>query len=174
MEAISVRRELPGGASGIHHNHRKAFGQQAEADLATALLESGDYDPALSLVAVRDRIPFGHILFPYNRIETGAGDLPAPALAPVAVLPGFRRQGIGSAYIRRGPAEGRCLGHRIVIIVGHPVYYSRFGFSSAWRMGLTAPFPVPDEALLAPELVPGALRGVSGTVRYPAPFDVLV
>jgi predicted N-acetyltransferase YhbS len=41
-------------------------------------------------------------------------------------------------------------------------------------MGLTAPFPVPDEALLALELVPGALRGVSGTVRYPAPFDVLV
>jgi putative acetyltransferase len=33
------------------------------------------------------------------------------------------------------------------------------------------PFPVPDEAFLVLELVPGALEGVAGMVRYPPPFS---
>jgi putative acetyltransferase len=58
-----------------------------------------------------------------------------------------------------------------VVVVGHPNYYPRFGFSPTRARGLEAPFPVPDEAFLALELVPGALDGVAGMVRYPPPFE---
>ena len=72
--------------------------------------------------------------------------------------------------IGRGLDEVRRLGERLVIVVGHPEYYPRFGFGPAGAHGLTSPFP--DEAFMTLELVPGALAGVTGPVRYPAAFGV--
>ena len=65
----------------------------------------------------------------------------------------------------------KTLGHRIVVVVGHPEYYPRFGFVPARARGIEAPFPVPDEAFLILELTEGALKGVHGTVKYPRPFE---
>jgi putative acetyltransferase len=59
----------------------------------------------------------------------------------------------------------------VIVVVGHPEYYPRFGFSSARAKGLEVPFPVPDEAFMALELVSGALDGIAGLVIYPAAFD---
>jgi putative acetyltransferase len=61
-------------------------------------------------------------------------------------------------------------GERIVIVVGHPDYYPRFGFSSEKARNLESPFP--PEAFMAIELSPGALDGVRGRVRYPAAFGI--
>ena len=97
--------------------------------------------------------------------------LPALALAPMAVHPEFQSQGIGSRLVREGLERCRNLGHRIVVVVGHPEFYPRFGFTPARAKGLEAPFPVPDEAFMVTELVPGALDGVSGMIVYPAPFE---
>ena len=54
------------------------------------------------------------------------------------------------------------LGFNSVVVVGHPEYYPRFGFSSARAKGIDAPFHVPDDAFMVQELVPGALDGVKG------------
>jgi len=94
----------------------------------------------------------------------------ALALATLAVRPELQNQGIGSELVRDGLERCRNLGHRIVVVVGHPKYYPRFGFSPARAQSLEAPFPVPDEAFLVLELVAGALTGVAGMVRYPPPF----
>lgn len=101
---------------------------------------------------------------------TGAG-CPALALAPMAVRPEFQRRGIGSALVRAGLDSARSLGHRVVIVLGHPRYYPRFGFRPARPLGIDPPFPCRDEVFMALELVPGALVGVRGTVRYPPAFD---
>jgi putative acetyltransferase len=61
-------------------------------------------------------------------------------------------------------------GERIVIVVGHPDYYPRFGFSSEKARSLEGPFP--PEAFMAMELSPGALDDVRGRVRYPTAFGV--
>jgi putative acetyltransferase len=58
-----------------------------------------------------------------------------------------------------------------VVVIGHPKYYPRFGFSPARAQGLEAPFAVPDEAFLVLELVPGVLDGITGMVKYPPPFS---
>ena len=73
--------------------------------------------------------------------------------------------------MREGLEQCRKLGHKIVVVVGHPDYYPRFGFASARAKGLEAPFRVPDEAFRVTELVPGALNGISGMIVYPAPFE---
>jgi putative acetyltransferase len=142
--------------------------------LVDTLRQDGDFIPALSLVAVDEGRIVGHILFPPVTIESKTGSVPALALGPMAVLPELRRRGIGSLLVQKGLAACRRLGHRIVVVVGHPVYYPKFGFFPALEWGIELPFPVPDEAFMVTALVEGALEGVHGTVRYPHAFGVTV
>jgi putative acetyltransferase len=145
-----------------------AFGRQDEADLVDNLRTAGEV--LASFVAeIEDRI-VGHILFSRMWIETSSRSIPALALAPLAVLPDHQRQGIGGELIRRGLDLLRHRGDEIVIVVGHPDYYPRFGFSTEKARSLESPFP--REAFMAMELSPGALDGVCGTVRYPAAFGI--
>jgi putative acetyltransferase len=62
------------------------------------------------------------------------------------------------------------VGHRIAVVLGHPDYYPRFGFSARLAGRLQAPFSGPS--FMGLELVPGALAGVAGQVRYPPPFGL--
>jgi putative acetyltransferase len=103
-------------------------------------------------------------------IDTPAGSIAAVALAPVAVLPEHQRRGIGGLLIRHGLELLRDRGERIVIVVGHPDYYPRFGFSPEKAKALKSPFP--PEAFMAMELSTGALDGIHGTVVYPAAFGI--
>jgi len=112
----------------------------------------------------------GHILFTAIEVRTATHSHPALALAPMAVLPALQRTGIGSSLVRRGLADARDLGHGVVIVVGHPGYYARFGFVPAEPLGIRAPFEVSSPAFMALELRPDALRGVRGEVRYPPEF----
>lgn len=77
----------------------------------------------------------------------------------------------GAALIIEGLTRARKLAHRAVVVIGHPEYYPRFGFSSARALGLEAPFPVPDEAFMAMLLRPDAGQEILGTVCYPAAFN---
>jgi putative acetyltransferase len=79
---------------------------------------------------------------------------------------------VGSALVRDGLAAALRLGHAAVIVVGHPRYYPRFGFTDAGRFGLRAAFPVEPGAFLALELRPGGLAGPAGVVEYPPEFGV--
>jgi putative acetyltransferase len=155
----------------ISQVHRSAFGQESEAKLVTELRKSKEFLPELSLVAVMDGEIVGHILFSPVIVQCRDRNIHALALAPMAVQPEFQKQGIGSQLIEKGLECCPRLGHQIVIVVGHPGYYPRFGFSSARARGLEAPFPVPDEAFMLVELTQGLLVGVSGMVEYPAPFN---
>jgi putative acetyltransferase len=146
----------------------RAFDRDNEGRLVDALRASAHFIPELSLVAVDEGRVVGHILFSRIHIRTADRVVPALALAPMAVLPEHQNRGIGSALIRHGLEECRLLGHHIVVVVGHPNYYPRFGFSSARAKGLDAPFP--DPVLMVQELTPGTLDGVRGTVEYPPPF----
>ncbi len=174
MNAVTIRPETPADVPAIFDVNLRAFGQPAEAQLVDALRREGDFVPELSLVALYGGTIAGHILFPPIFIISPVGSIPALALAPMAVLPEFQHRGIGSQLIRHGLAACRHLGHRIVIVVGHPEYYPRFGFTPARAHGIKAPFPVPDEAFLALELVNGAFDGIHGTVRYPPSFDTVM
>jgi putative acetyltransferase len=93
------------------------------------------------------------------------------ALAPLAVRPEWQRRGIGSQLVRAGLERGAALGHRAVILIGHPSYYPRFGFTPARAFGIEPPMPLPDEVFMALPLQPDNLDDVRGTLSYPPAFD---
>ena len=174
MGSFFIRPEIPEDIPGIFDVQFQAFGQDGEARLVDALRHDGDYLHGLSLVAIHRGRIIGHILFPPVAIESSGAfpeRFPALALAPLAVHQDFQGLGIGTALIKEGLLACQRLGHRAVVVVGHPGYYPRFGFATARTFGITAPFPCPDEAFMVIELVAGALDGVSGMIRYPPAFD---
>jgi putative acetyltransferase len=171
---VTIRAETPRDRDAIRTVHRAAFGQEVEGRLVDRLRETGAWVPELSLVATQDGRVVGHILFSRVTIRRGLDRVPALALAPMAVVPECQRQGIGSALVRAAVAEARRLGHRLVVVVGHPDYYPRFGFVPAARRGIRAPFGAPDDAVMLLELEPGGLADAPGAeVEYPAPFHEL-
>lgn len=155
----------------VRHVNLLVFGQDEEARLVEALREGGY--ARLSLVPERVGQVVCHILFSDLPIITKSGTVPALALAPMAVLPSFQNQGIGSALVRRGLDECRRQGHKIVVVLGHPQFYPRFGFSAKLAAPLASPFSG-GESFMAVELAAGALDGVKGRVQYPPPFGAWV
>jgi putative acetyltransferase len=139
-----------------------------EADLVDKL-RAGEH-VLISLVAELDGSIVGHIMFSRIWINTPQELVSAVALAPVAVLPEHQREGIGGLLVQRGLELLRGRGERIVIVVGHPTYYPRFGFSTDAAKLLESPFP--PEAFMAMELSAGALDGIRGSVVYPPAFGI--
>jgi putative acetyltransferase len=164
-----IRREEPRDADAVRRVNELAFGQPTEANLVCELTAAGA--STLSLVAEEGGCVVGHILFSPVTIETHAGQVIAVGLAPMAVLPDQQRKGIGTRLVQEGLAELKRLGHEVVVVVGHPDYYPRFGFSRASGFGLRTEIDCSDEAFMAIELRPGALAGRAGVVRYRPEFS---
>ncbi|TWU06828.1 hypothetical protein CA54_52280 [Symmachiella macrocystis] len=164
--AIHYREETADDLRAIHQVNTAAFGLPAEGNLVDLLRNDGL--AVVSYVAVSNHALVGHILFSELPIETKQTTIPAVALAPMAVLPQFQRQGIGTELVRRGLDICRERGQQVVIVLGHPAYYPRFGFSSELAKRISSPFS--DEAFMALELVAGVLDNVQGQVTYPPPF----
>jgi len=168
---VVIRPEIKKDYPAIYEVNKLAFRRDAEARLVERLRNSSGFIPELSLVALTGGRVVGHVMFSMISIESPALSVPSLGLAPIAVLPDYQKRGIGSQLVRKGIYEARRLGHKIVIIVGHPAYYPRFGFTPAAEKGLNVPLDVPDEAFMVLELVPGALNGVNGTVKHPPDFE---
>jgi len=164
---IEIRTEQSEDHASVRRVNELAFGQRAEADLVEALRAGGH--ARLSLVAEEAGEIVGHVLFSDLPIVDGIRTIPALALAPLAVVPERQRRGVGSALVREGLRRSAESGYEAVVVLGHPAYYPRFGFSAQLAAHLAAPYA--GEAFMAAELVPGALAGVAGAVRYPPPFD---
>lgn len=172
-ENVVVRCEHADDQTAIRAVNRSAFGRIDEANLVENLRNGAAV--LLSLVAeingdaIKNQI-VGHIVFSRMWIDTAVGAVSAVALAPIAVLPEHQRKGIGGNLIRTGLNRLRERGEQIVFVLGHPEYYSRFGFSTGNARTLANPFP--PEAFMAIELSPKALDGICGTVRYPGAFGL--
>jgi len=169
---IIIRQETPSDIAAIHAVNKQAFdNREAEAGLVNAIRNTENFIPELSLVAEENGQIVGHILFSRIHIETENGQVSALALAPMAVLPEYQKQRIGSEVVRRGLNECKRLGHAIVIVLGHTAYYPRFGFSAALAKSLECPFGDCGDAWMALELIPNALQRVRGKVIYPPAFN---
>jgi putative acetyltransferase len=168
-EEFIVRAETLTDEAAIHALHLQAFGQETEARLVDELQAEGF--ATLSLVAVVGVRVIGHVLFSPIEIVSPGQTVRALALAPVGVMPGWQRRGVAATLIRTGLAQATWTGEKIVIVVGDPAYYRRFGFRPELASALQSPYA--GEHFMALELSPGALEGVTGEVRYSAPFQRL-
>jgi len=165
---IEIRPETPADFAAVREVNELAFEQPAEAGLVDALRVAAY--PTISLVAVDDGHVVGHILFSPVTIEGSGGVSTAMGLAPMAVRPERQNAGIGSALVRAGLAACAALGENVVVVLGHPHYYPRFGFVPAATKGLSCEYPAPADVFMVTELAPGALRGRTGLVKYHAEF----
>ncbi|MFC9650795.1 GNAT family N-acetyltransferase [Streptomyces sp. NPDC056937] len=164
-----TRAETRADIPAIREINLAAFGTEAEADLVDALRADADaWIEGLSVVSTDGNgRPVGHALLTRCHI----GDIPALCLAPCAVRPESQRSGAGSAAVAAALKAAQDMGEHYVVVLGHPAYYPRFGFTRASAHGIGLSIDVPDEALMALTLdaahpLPG------GTVRYAAPFGI--
>ena len=164
--SVEIRPEEIRDVPGIGDANRNAFGREVEARLVDALRDGGY--ARLSLVAEEERRLVGHVMFSEAVIRTDGGQAGALALGPVCVVPDRQGRGIGSALIRKGLDRCARAGHRIVVLLGHPDYYPRFGFSAERAGDLSSAYS--GEAFMALELAPGALSGVVGEFEFAPPF----
>jgi putative acetyltransferase len=161
-QTIQIRRERPGDEPAIAHVNNQAFGQPDEARIIDAIRQAGH--ATISLVALLDQTIVGHILFTPLTIDSPGSA--ALGLGPMAVLPQFQRQGIGSMLVQAGLQECAKTDCQIVVVIGHPEFYPRFGFRPARPLGLQCQFDVPDPVFMVLELTPGALPRHPALVRY--------
>ena len=138
-----------------------------EQDLVNDLRKSDSFIPELSLVAVKDNKIVGHILFTKIKI----GKYEELALAPLAVLPKYQRQGIGKKLIETGHKIAKELGYNYSIVLGSEKYYPKFGYTSAIDYGIKAPFEVPNENFMAIKLKDTEVE-IKGTVQYAKEFGI--
>ena len=144
-----------------------AFETPTEANLVDALREQAQ--PLVSLIAEDNGVIVGHIMFSPVSL---AGHLEPRimGLPPMAIAPEHQRRGIGSALVRAGFERCKQLGFGAVVVLGHPAYYPRFGFSSSARFGIGCEYDVPEEVFMVAELEAGFLDGATGKVKYHAAF----
>jgi putative acetyltransferase len=170
---IVIRREQPGDEESVRLVNLRAFGQPAEAQIVDALRKTCPEEVAF--VAEDNGRIVGHILFTPASIDAQEGEIRGMGLAPMAVLPEYQRQGIGSLLVQAGLAEMRRTRRPFVIVLGHPGYYPRFGFTPASGHGIVCQYPnVPDEAFMILALDEAALQGVAGVARYRPEFAAAV
>jgi putative acetyltransferase len=127
----------------------------------------------LSLVAVQDGCLVGHIAFSRVTITSEIGTIEALGLAPMAVLPAYQRRGIGSQLVKAGLNACHNTPYGVVVVLGHPHYYPRFGFVPAKPLGIVWEHDVPEEVFMVQELREGALTQTKGVVKYRPSFQAV-
>ena len=120
-----------------------------EQDLVVALRNSSSFIPELSLVAIQDNKIVGYILFTKIKI----GEYEELALAPLAILPEYQKQGIGKQLIKKGHQMAKQLGYHFSIVLGSETYYSKSGYVSAIQYGIKAPFETDYKNFMAVKLM---------------------
>jgi putative acetyltransferase len=168
---VRIRPETAEDHAAITAVTRGAFGGDEEARLIDLLRRDGLI--IASLVAVDGTDIVGHVLFSPAAVVTGTSQIRVASLAPMAVVPSRQRKGIGSMLIRHGLDACTHARYPAVIVVGHPGYYPRFGFSHAVVRALANPFAT-GEAFMGLELAIGSLSGLAGgRIVYPEAFNHL-
>lgn len=168
---LIIRSETARDFDHICTVHDEAFGQDDEGKLVNRIRKGPNFIPELSIVVELEGLIIGHCLLSRIYIKS-AQWIDTLGLAPVAILPKFQGQGIGSSLIEHSIRVAQDIGHPSVIVLGHPQYYPKFGFVKASEFGISCPFEVADEAFMALELIPHSLQDSPGEVCYPKEFGI--
>ncbi len=136
---MGIRLEESADRSALYAIYSAAFGQLAEADLVQAMHDDGDL--ILSLIAFADG-PIGHIAFSRLTLHE-TPSIKAAVLAPLAVAPSFQKRGIGAALVEDSLKRLAGRHYDLVLVLGEPHYYSRFGFMPRLAERLKTPYDGP-------------------------------
>ena len=167
-ELTIIRESTSDDINAVLDIERRAFGKDKEAELVSELLHDPSAVPRLSLLASIDGRCVGHILFTAVTVTGSENTITASILAPLAILPDMQSRGIGGELIKEGLRLLKTSRVDLVFVLGHPDYYPRFGFQAAGRLGLDAPYPIPEEhanAWMVQELTVGVIGTIEGQIQ---------
>ena len=147
---------------------RLAFGTDIEPELVRKLLNDSSAKPVVSLLAIEDGHAVGHILFTRAHLTECSFTPITYILAPLAVIPQAQNKGIGGKLIMKGLNFLSNLDVSLVFVLGHPIYYVKYGFKPAGYLGFDAPFPIPENnanAWMVQALKSGVIGKIHGKIK---------
>jgi putative acetyltransferase len=164
---VEVRLETAEDAPAIARVVEAAFGRPDEVRMVEAVRASSEYVPELAFVAEDQGEVIGHAMLSY--VGLAGSDRQLLELAPLAVAPERQREGIGSTLTRASLAAAELRGEPLVLVLGHPGYYVRFGFRRSDELGIEPPQPAWHAAFM---VVPLAAYdpSIRGRVVFPPSF----
>lgn len=171
-----IRREGPADVDATRRIHTDAFApaylgaDPVEPELLAQLRHDPGWIPELSVVAVVDDAVVGHVCC--TRAHVGLDEHPVLGLGPIGVAPGRKRRGVGAALMHSVIGAADALDEPLIVLLGHPGYYPRFGFEPAVPLGIRPPVPEWEPAFQARRLTAYS-PGLAGVFRYAAPFRAL-
>ena len=163
---LEIREERVDDIDSVRDLNQRAFGQAQESKIVDALRANGA--AMFSLVATLDDRVVGHIMYSPAIIDDSVR---GAALGPMAVVPEYQRQGVGSKLIEAGNRKLEDAGCPFIVVVGHAHYYPRFGFRPASKHGIKCEWDVPDDAFMLLVLDEPKMGGVSGLAKYRYEFS---
>ncbi|WP_433394475.1 GNAT family N-acetyltransferase [Micromonospora sp. KLBMP9576] len=179
VTTLRLRPEDPADAGMVRRVLAAAFARPdvaspPEVRLVEELRGTDAWLPELAMVAEYGGEVVGYALLTRVRVRSDAHTAPALVLGPVAVAPHRRRIGLGTSVVQAALDAATELGERLVVVLGAPAYYHRFGFGRADRMGLTSPWSglgEPWQALVLPPATSGEGAPPRGEVLFPPPWS---
>lgn len=163
---VLIRVEQPSDHRVVADLVKAAFCSALEARMIDAIRASPHYVRELSLVATEDDVVVGHVMLSYVTLEPSESEV--LQLGPMAVTPARQRQGIGSKLVRAALAAADERGEPLVLVLGHPDYYPRFGFRPSRELGIEPPDPAFQRAFMAAPLSAHTLSLTGRVVLSPA------
>ena len=137
-KGVTIRTAVPGDRDDILDIVRGAFSSQdrdarEELDIVLTTWALDAIAHELELVAVEAGTIVGHVM-------AARGDLDGRevvGVAPLAVTPSRQGLGIGSALMHELLQRADELRLPLLVLLGHPAYYGRFGFEPSGPLGIS-------------------------------------
>jgi len=168
-----IQRETPALTGAIHAVTAAAFAHAdqpdqvpVEATLVDELRACDAWLPALSLVAVDSTGVVGHVVCSRAWLDSA----PVLGLGPLSVHPDHQGRGVGKALVHTVLGAADALDEPLVVLLGNPRYYSRFGFRLADEYGIVPPVPQWRAHFQARPLT-AFTPALKGKFVYAEPFD---
>jgi putative acetyltransferase len=188
-QSAAVHAVTAAAFAGMPYSRLNDDNEPTEAWLVDELRAGDAWLPALSLVAVAGDGPVGGAVERAGGVAGGAAGggpvgavvghvvctrarlagAPVLGLGPLSVHPDHQRRGVGSALVHAVLGAADALDEPLVVLLGDPAYYGRFGFRPAHELGITPPVADWVDHFQARPLTAydGSLRG---EFVYPEPF----
>jgi putative acetyltransferase len=168
---VLVRAERPGEEGAVRAINEAAFGASKNGGIVDGIRGTDRWIPGGSLVAEDpDGTLVGHLLVSEGDLDSIDGTTRRIwMIGPVSVIPARQRGGVGGALMRAVIQLAIDHNQAVLVLLGHPAYYPRFGFEPARGIGIDPPRPWPDDAWMARRL-PAWESSLRGVARFPGAF----
>lgn len=173
-----VRQQQANDYAAIRHVYAEAFRRPRfrppqnpacvppEVSLFKTLWDAGDVIFEFSFTALADVGVVGHV----TASQATVGTYRVVAVGPIGVLPDLQGRGIGSALMDAHLTAADSAEVPLIVLLGAPQYYRRFGFRPAEELGVISPEPEWGAAFQARPLT-AYTESVAGQFRYASAFS---